>query len=250
MKTRTLVLANILCGLLVASCANKLRTFHAKGMDFGSIQRVGVLPLANFSRDNSAAPRVRDAMTTMLLATEAFEVLPQGEVARAMMRTGVRSAEMLTSDKLKELGKLLKVDALFTGAVREYGELRSGQATANSISLSLQLYEVATGKTIWSAQTTQGGVTFVDRLVGGGGKPMATVTEKAIDVLIDSLFAAETAPKKQDDEEKGKDGEDAETQAMKRAMLEAKKRRDAEATSKRAQGAASTAGAGAKKEQN
>lgn len=211
-------------------------------MDFGSIQRVGVLPLANYSRVNSAAPRVRDALTTMLLATEAFEVLPHGEVMRAMIRGGVREPTALTQDKVKELGKVLKVDALFTGAVREYGELRSGQATSNAISVSLQMHECASGKTVWSSSTTQGGVTFVDRLIGGGGKPMATVTEKAIEALLDSLFSAETQPDKDDGDDKEDDEKDIKRakEAMKRAAEDARraeaeeaKRRAAEAAQKR-----------------
>ena len=39
-----------------------------------------------------------------------------------------------------------------------------------------------------SASTTKGGITIWDRLFGGGGDPMSTVTEKAIDDLLDKLF--------------------------------------------------------------
>jgi hypothetical protein len=80
------------------------------------------------------------------------------------------------------------VDAVMTGVVKEYGEVRSGSVSSNLISLSLQMFEVKTGKAVWSASSTKGGVTTTDRLFGGGGKPLNIVTEEAIVDLIKKLY--------------------------------------------------------------
>jgi polysaccharide biosynthesis protein PelC len=80
------------------------------------------------------------------------------------------------------------VQAVFVGAVREYGEVRAGTAAANVVSVSLQLVETQTGRVVWSASSTQGGITIWDRLFGGGGQAMDVVTEKAINDLINKLF--------------------------------------------------------------
>jgi hypothetical protein len=56
------------------------------------------------------------------------------------------------------------------------------------ISLSLTLYETATGKAVWSASTTKGGVSFKDRLLGGGGDPLNEVTEEAVNELVDKML--------------------------------------------------------------
>jgi len=82
----------------------------------------------------------------------------------------------------------VKADTVITGTLREYGEVRSGTSSANLISLSLQMLEAQTGKVVWSASSTKGGVSTSDRLLGGGGEPMNKVTEKAIDDLIDKMF--------------------------------------------------------------
>ena len=79
-------------------------------------------------------------------------------------------------------------DAVITGTLREYGEVRSGPASANVISLSVQMMEAETGKVVWSASSTKGGISAADRLFGGGGKPMNAVTQEAVDDLIDKLF--------------------------------------------------------------
>ncbi len=59
---------------------------------------------------------------------------------------------------------------------------------ADVISLSLQVMEAQTGRVVWSASATEGGIGFTDRLLGGGGRPLNDVTEKAVDDLISKLF--------------------------------------------------------------
>ncbi len=52
----------------------------------------------------------------------------------------------------------------------------------------MQMMEAQTGRVVWSASSTRGGVTMSDRLFGGGGEPMNIVTEKAVDDVIRKLF--------------------------------------------------------------
>jgi hypothetical protein len=87
-----------------------------------------------------------------------------------------------------KLGGIIKVEAIITGTVREYGEVRSGTASSTIASISLQMVETQTGRVVWSAASTKGGVNIWDRLFGGGGKPMDIVTQKAVDDLIRQLF--------------------------------------------------------------
>ena len=143
---------------------------------------------ANLSRESIAADRTRDAFSTALLSTGSVYVIPQGEVARALNRLAIATPTAPTADEVVKIGALLKADAVVTGVVREYGEVRSGTAVGNVLSLSLQLQEAATGKQVWSAVVTKGGLSFWDRLVGSGGAPMNDVTEAAVDDLIAKLF--------------------------------------------------------------
>lgn len=157
-------------------------------MDFSALRSVAVLPFQNLSSDEEASERVRDTFMGMLLATEALYVLPPGEVARGTNRAGIRAPSTPTSDEIKSLGNILQVEAVITGVLREYGSVRSGSSEATLVSLSLQMMEVETGTIIWSASSTKGGITIVDRLFGGGGQPMNKVTEQVCDDLLDKLF--------------------------------------------------------------
>ena len=91
-------------------------------------------------------------------------------------------------EEIVKLGPIIKVQAVITGVVKEYGEVRSGTTSANLISLSLQMVETQTGKIVWTASTTKGGISIWDRLFGGGGQAMNDITDKAVNDLINKLF--------------------------------------------------------------
>lgn len=176
--------------LLLAACRGPggSRTYHDGEMDFGAIHKVAVLPFANLSRESTGGERLREVFSNMLLASGAVYVLPPGEVMRGINRLQIADPRQPSVEEITKLGGLLKVDAVIRGVVQEYGEVRSASASANVVSLSVEMYETATGKTVWVAAATRGGIGMSDRLLGSGGAPMNEVTEKAVNDLLDKLF--------------------------------------------------------------
>ena len=186
MKTAYAVLAALVLALLT-SCATGT-TYRDPNMDFGAIQSVGVMPFQNLSRDNLAGDRVRDVFINRLLSTGTLYVQPVGEVARAVSRLEIQTPATPSPEEVVKLSAALKTQAILTGVVREYGEVRSGSSSANLISVSVQLLEAQTGRTVWTASSTKGGIGVLDRLFGGGGRPMNDVTRDAVSDLIVKLF--------------------------------------------------------------
>ncbi len=189
MKAAYCVLAGVALGLLT-SCAPAVTSaiYRDPNMDFGSIQTVGVMPFQNLTRDSLAADRVRDVFINRLLSTGALYVQPVGEVARAVGRLELQSPVTPSPEEVVKLGGTLKAQAIITGVVQEYGDVRSGSASANLISVSVQMLEAQTGRTVWTASSTKGGISVWDRLFGGGGQPMNDVTRDAVNDLIQKLF--------------------------------------------------------------
>jgi TolB-like protein len=163
-------------------------SFHDPNMDFSLIQSLAVLPFDNLTAESRASDRVRDVFMTMLQATGALYVVPPGEVARAVSRVGLQDPTGPTAEEVVNLAKNLEADVVVTGSVLEYGEVRSASASANVISVSVQMMEGQTGRVVWSASATRGGIGATKRLFGGGGEPMNTVTTKAVEDLLDALF--------------------------------------------------------------
>jgi hypothetical protein len=131
---------------------------------------------------------VRDTFANSLLATGAVYVIPTGEVARGVARAGLLNPAAPSLEEIVKLAGIIKVDAVITGVVREYGEVRSGAASANIISVSLQMIEIQTRKVVWTASSSKGGISIWDRLFGSGGEPMNAITGAAVNELLDKLF--------------------------------------------------------------
>jgi hypothetical protein len=176
--------------VLALACrgAGGQRTYQDANMDFGAIHTVAVLPFANLSRESTGADRVREVFSNMLLATGGVYVLPPGEVMRGLNRAQVVDPRQPSLEEITKLGAMLKADAVIRGVVKEYGEVRSASSSANVVSVSVEMYETSTGKIVWAAAATQGGIGMSDRLLGSGGAPMNDVTERAVDELLGKLF--------------------------------------------------------------
>jgi hypothetical protein len=181
-----------LAPLSLSTCATT-EIYRDPNMDFGSIQTIAAMPFLNLSRDNIAGERVRDVFINKLLATGAVYVLPIGEVARGIARSEIQNPAAPSQEEVVKLSGIIKAQAVVTGVVKEYGEVRSGTSSSNVISISLQMMEGTQGKVVWTASTTQGGITIWDRLFGGGGRPMNDITDKAVDDLMNKLFSGQGA---------------------------------------------------------
>jgi hypothetical protein len=176
--------------VLLSSCAtpSKLEVYRDPNFDFGAVRIVAVMPFENLTKETQATSRVRDVFMNMLLSTGAIYVLPSGEVARGLTRAGLEKATALSAEDAVRLGGIVKANAVITGVVREYGEVRSGSSSSNVISLSLQMMETQTGRVVWNGSSTRGGITASDRLFGGGGRPMDDVTRDAVIEVLNKLF--------------------------------------------------------------
>jgi len=170
------------------ACASTREVYRDPNMDFGAIRSIAVMPFLSLARDNVATERVRDVFINDLLATGAVYVVPVGEVARGVARAEVVNPATPSPEEVIKLASIIKVQAVITGVLKEYGEVRSGTTPANIISVSLQMMEAQTGKIVWSASTTKGGISIWDRFFGGGGQPMDKITQAAVGDLINKLF--------------------------------------------------------------
>lgn len=189
-RRRALAAAAPALALALCACAGVApkQKYQDKAMDFASVKTVAVMPFVNLSREGQGAERTREVFCSMLLSTGALYVLPPGEVARGIVKAGVVNAATPSKDEVIALGKSLGVEAVITGVLKEYGEVRSGNSAANAISVDVQMLETSSGKLVWQAATTKGGIGFWDRMFGGGGEPMNYVTEDAVRDLLGKLF--------------------------------------------------------------
>jgi hypothetical protein len=185
---KTFISALLLFAMAACAWSTSSTSYHDPSMDFSALRTIAVMPFENLTRDKLAGERVRDTFINNLLSSGAVYVIPTGEVARGVSRAGIDNPLKLSSEEIAKLAAVVKADAVVTGVVREYGEVRSGTASSNVISLSMQMFDVQSKKIVWTGSSTKGGISMKDRLLGGGGRPMNDVTEMAINDILNQLF--------------------------------------------------------------
>ena len=94
--------------------STKIDSYRDPNMDFGAVQTVAMLPLANLSKDQLASDRVRDVLIPLFLSTGAFYMLPPGEVARGIARAGITNPSSPSTEEVIRLGEVLKANAIMT----------------------------------------------------------------------------------------------------------------------------------------
>jgi len=193
MHVRRIVTATaaLAAALALQGCAARRAaevTYHDPDMDFGLIQHIAVMPFENLAGNRTAGDAVREVFMTMMQATGAAYVLPPGEVGRGISRLALKSPATPTAEEAVQLANIVGADVVITGTVLEYGELRTSGSAANVVSIGVRMLEGQTGKVVWSASASRGGVSAADRFFGGGGRPMDEVTREAVARLLDQLF--------------------------------------------------------------
>jgi len=185
---KKLVLSSLIIFLFGCAPGSSLTHYHDPQMDFAAVRTIAVMPFQNFSRDQMAGERVRDVFANSLLSTGAVYVIPAGEVSRGIARAGILNPANPSTEEIEKFAGIIKVDALITGTVTEYGEVRSGNTSANVVSMNVQMIEIQSRRIVWTASATRGGISIWDRLFGGGGEPMNDVIMAAVNDVLDKLF--------------------------------------------------------------
>ena len=152
---KKVVVSSLIVFFLGCAPGSSLTYYHDPQMDFAAIRTVAVMPFDNLTRQTQAAERVRDVFANSLLATGAIYVIPSGEVSRGIARAGILNPAVPSMEEIAKFAGIIRVDAVITGSVTEYGEVRSGSTSANVISMNVQMIEVQALKIVWTASATR-----------------------------------------------------------------------------------------------
>jgi len=189
---RTTITATIALSLLLAvlgGCGSGPVSYVSDEVDFGFIRTVAVAPFSNLSADRFAAERLESVFLAELLTYDGLRVVDTGEVRKAWNDLRLGDPDELTPEQLKAVGERLGVDAVFTGAVQEYGLERLGGNGTYSVTVVFGMLETVTGSRIWNAQVQTDGSSFWRSLFGGQPASQYDVSRKAVRQGLDTLLS-------------------------------------------------------------
>lgn len=190
MKRQTFLLGILIVTIaLIISCGGIAPTvFLHPEFNFSYIERVAVVPFENVTRDQGAGFRTTRFFMSYLLSREVFEVVEPGEVKRVLEQHGITRTSDLTSQQIIDIGRELKVQALFLGSVNESSNMHSGSGVNNVVTVVARMVETDTGTSIWSATHTESGRSFWSSIFGGGEKSQSEVTRNCIKKVLNTLI--------------------------------------------------------------
>jgi polysaccharide biosynthesis protein PelC len=177
----------VLC-LLSLSCASGARLYVNPEADMAYYKKIAVLPFANLSNDNLAAPRVTRAFVTELLMAARFQIVQPEDFAGALQRMGVSPNPDGTYDsaKLKEAADRLGVKGILRGAVSDYQVQRTEAGDVPIIAFDAELLDAGTGTVVWRSSITKRGRGRLP-IIGSGSRSMSRLTQDACAELVGRL---------------------------------------------------------------
>lgn len=175
--------------LAMAGCASAPVSYVSPDVDFGFIRRVAVTPFVNMSSDRYASQRMESVFLAELLTYRGLDVVDPGEMLQAWNDMRLGADVVLTPEQAVGLGERLGVDAVFTGAIEEYGLERLGGDKTYNVTAVFGLVETVTGSQIWSAQVHADGASLWKNLFGGQPVSLYEVSRRAVRRSLDTLLA-------------------------------------------------------------
>ena len=174
--------------VLLGGCGGGSSSYVHPSIDFGYMKRATVLPFRNLTSDELADERIQSIFLMELLEQDILELVDAREAQAALVAMDVRPGTELTPEQAVELGGRLKVDALFTGTVEEYGINRADRSRSSEVTLVLEMVETQTGVVAWRSQVHRTGSSLSQRLFGGSPQDLYTVSRTAVTDALRTLL--------------------------------------------------------------
>jgi len=164
-----------------------MKHYTRPGVDTNSIDKIAVLPFENFTSDKFSDEKIR-SLVIIDLISRGVDVIEPGEVRGLLKEMQLRSLNSITSRHFKQIGEILKVQAVMTGSVGVFKVSRGATVSYPEVSISLILHEAETSDILWSAWHTTGGAGFWERHFGAEGKTVDETAKILIDDILDTLY--------------------------------------------------------------
>ncbi|VAV83147.1 hypothetical protein MNBD_DELTA01-288 [hydrothermal vent metagenome] len=151
--------------------------------DVVSISSLAILPLENLSDNPLAATLVTDHIKTELKARGLFDIAKAKDVNRFLARRRIRYTGAITRGAVREMGKILGVDAVLLGTVNYYSVV--GKTLI--VGLNCRMLSVSDGRIVWADNITYTGKDFEGVLGLGTVKSIDALASMVVKDIIGNL---------------------------------------------------------------
>jgi hypothetical protein len=145
---------------------------------------ITVLPLQNRTAERSAARALEAILLERLAQRPGIRVLQPADLRQAVVANRLRAPSRLPAEQLRVLGKALGTSLFLQGTVFQYGRVATEAGETPAIEIYLSLYDVESGRTVWSGMHRRAGLDYEGWLRFGAVNDVATLASRAVAELI------------------------------------------------------------------
>lgn len=162
------------------------RNLERTQADSTDIARIAVLPFHNISGTRDAGKFVADAFVTELFRSTKFSVLEPGNIRQFLIQEKITVVGEMEIERVKLLGKRLRVDAVIVGTVEEFSEPR-GRYSVPVVSVTARMIESGTGRLVWSAINKRRGDDYTIIFDYGMVRSLNMLALKVVEEMISTI---------------------------------------------------------------
>lgn len=172
----------------VSGCAAGNRLYVNSEADQAFYHKVAVVPFANVSGNNLAAPRVTRAFVTEITIADLYQIVEPEIVQEELHTIGAEldATGHYPSDKLKQVVTKLGAQGYIQGTVNEYQVLRHADEEVPVLGFDIQLVDLATDKIAWRVTVVGKGKGRIP-VVGGGLRTLGQLTQSECQSAVADL---------------------------------------------------------------
>lgn len=148
-----------------------------------SLSSIAILPLENLSENPLASTMLKDYIEAEFKSRGLFKLSTDKDVNRFLARRRIRYTGALTRVAVREMGKVLGVDAVFLGTVNYYSLVGDSLI----VGLNSRMLSTADGRIIWAENLTYTGKDFEGILGLGSVKSIDKLAAMVVKDLVGDL---------------------------------------------------------------
>lgn len=180
----------LLVTLAAMSCGGPHKqVFTHPDADLSFYEKVGVVPFRSLASDRLAGEKFTTEFTTVLLASELFDVMDYGVFVSHISKVlGNKSpVDGLSADEIKRIAEDAGVQGVFVGTVTDYQMTSTPNGQFPVITVDVRLLDAETSSVVWSATITEAGGPKTPIIGVGEIRTLGELSQKVAKELVNQL---------------------------------------------------------------
>ncbi len=126
--------------------------------EYRKLKKIAVLPFNNISGRKDAGKMVADIYVAELFRSGKYRVEEPGNIKQFLIQEHITTIGEMEIERLKVLGRRLKVDAVVAGTVEEFDDGKGGVPV---VSISARMVDSRTGRILWYERIKRRGDDYI-----------------------------------------------------------------------------------------